>query len=156
MTAKLFIWISTIFTFGRNYPSNSIHNLSKYIELVWLFLNLKVCNIAFYFIDILSHYIFLNDVVDQNRQNVINVYFESTWSLCSLNTFWHCIPSRSQTRTVRSALLDTNLLPSGENATDSTQDAWPERVPAKFAWALKNKSSFCDSIIDYILQILNV
>ena len=84
------------------------------------------------------------------------ILYSFTWSVWSLNTCWHCMLSKSQTRTVLSALPDTKRLPSGENATERTHDACPDNVPAKFAWTLKyNRKQYLETVAGIIQSSAN-
>lgn len=60
-----------------------------------------------------------------------------TWSLCSLNVCTHFLSAKSHIFTLLSLDDDAKCFPSSENDTLSTQDAWPDSVPATSECALK-------------------
>lgn len=53
-----------------------------------------------------------------------------TWSTCSVKVCRHFRSDVLQILTVLSEEDDAKYLPSGENATERTHEAWPESVPA--------------------------
>lgn len=62
-----------------------------------------------------------------------------TWSACSANVYRHLRSATSQIFTVLSLDDDAKCLPSGDIDTLSTQEAWPDSVPATSEWALQTQ-----------------